>query len=183
MNWDAIGAVGELAGAVAVVASLLFVGYQLRQGQSIERAKAQRELLVQAREWMSLLASDEQLFEAVRSCLNDFDGADDFTKERFNAWGFNMLLIFEQVHYMHIDGFVNDGSFYRFEQVMLAIFRTTGGAQWWKITFDVVGTDVGNYLASRLEEIGDSVKPWNELLPYLQAEARAAQQGDEADVE
>ena len=178
LNWEALGAFGEVAGAFAVVASLLFVGYQLRQGQSIERAKAQRDLLIQARDWMSLLAADEERFEAVRSCLNDFDNADDFTKERFNAWGFNMLLIFEQVHYMHIDGFVNDGSFYRFEQVILAIFRTRGGAQWWKLAFDVVGTDVGDYLASRLEEIGDSVTPWNELLPHLQAKARAAQQAD-----
>jgi hypothetical protein len=45
VNWEALGAFAEIAGAIAVVASLLFVGNQLRQGQSIEPAKAQRELL------------------------------------------------------------------------------------------------------------------------------------------
>jgi hypothetical protein len=182
LNWDALGAFGEIAGALAVVISLLFVGYQLRQGQSIERAKAQRDLLVQARDWMSLLAADEEKFESVRLCLTDFDSADDFAKERFNSWAFNVLFIVEQVHYMHIDGFINDGSFYRFEQVILSIIRTPGGAQWWKRAFDIVGTDVGNYIASRLEEIGDSVPPWNELLPHLRANARAAQ-AVEPDVE
>ena len=183
LNWEALGAFGEIAGALAVVASLLFVGNQLRQGQAIERAKAQRDLLVQARDWMSLLAADEEKFESVRLCLNDFDSADDFTKERFNSWAFNFLFIFEQVHYMHIDGFVNDGSFYRFEQGILSIIRTRGGAQWWKLAFDIVGTDVGNYIATRLEEIGDSVAPWDELLPHVRVDARAAQQGVEPDVE
>ncbi len=177
MSWEALGAFGEVAGALAVIASLLFVGYQLRQGQSIERANAQRDLLIQGREWMAVLAADEQHFESVRSCLDDFDSADNFTKERFNSWGFNILLIFEQAYYMHVDGFINDGSFYRFEQVVLSICRSKGGAQWWKLAYDVVGTDVGNYVASRLDEIGDSVTPWNELLPHLQVEARANQQG------
>ena len=120
---------------------------------------------------MSLLSADEQLFEAVRSCLNEFDSAADFDKERFNSWAFNLLFTIEQVYYMHRDGYVNDGSFYRFEQVMLAVIRTRGGAQWWKLAFDVVGTDVGNYLAARLIEIGDSVPPWYELLPHLKSDA------------
>jgi len=80
VNWEALGAFAEAAGAVAVVASLLFVGSQLRQAQSIERAKAQRDLLIQAREWMSLLSSDEQLFGAVRTCLVDFEKGGDFEK-------------------------------------------------------------------------------------------------------
>ena len=98
MNWEALAAFGEVSGAIAVVASLIFVGNQLRQGQAVERAKAQRDLLVQARDWFTLLSGDEQKFEAVRSCLQDFDGADDFDKERFNAWAFNMLLIVEQAY-------------------------------------------------------------------------------------
>ena len=58
--------------------------------------------------------------------------------------------------------------------MILAIIRTRGGAQWWKLSFNIVGTDVANYLASRLDEIGDSVMPWNELLQHLQAEANSA---------
>ena len=30
MNWDAIGALGEILGAMAVIGSLLFVGVQIR---------------------------------------------------------------------------------------------------------------------------------------------------------
>ncbi len=167
MNWQAIGAVGELAAAVAVVASLIFVGYQLRQSRFIEKANAQRDLLVQAREWMSILASDEELFDSVRTCLNDFNESEPLDKERFSSWAFNLLFLFEQVYYMRMDGFVNDGSFNRFEQATLSLIRTKGGDQWWKLAYNIVGTDVGEYLAARLEEIGDSVPPWDDLLPHL----------------
>jgi hypothetical protein len=174
LNWDALGAFAETAGAIAVVASLLFVGSQLRQAQSIERAKAQRDLLIQAREFMSLLSGDEEQFEAVRTCLGDFDRGSDFEKERFNAWAFNLLFTFEQVYYMHQDGYVNEGSFSRFEQAMLSVIRTNGGGRWWELAVDIVGTDVGNYLANRLEEVGDSVPPYDTLLPHLKARVPAA---------
>ena len=167
MDWNEVGALAEATGAIAVVASLLFVGYQLRQTRFIERANAQRELLVQAREWMLLLSENEELFRAVRAGLENYDDADDWTRERFNGWAFNILFIIEQAHYMHRDGFLNDGSFSRFEQVMLSIIRTDGGAQWWRLTFKIVGTDVADHLARRLEEIGDTVPPWYELMPQL----------------
>ena len=173
MNWEAIGAFAESAGAVAVVASLLFVGYQLRQAQSIERAKAQRDLLIQAREWMSLLSSDEQLFEAVRTCLRDFEDSGDFEKEQFNSWAFSFLFMFEQVYYMHEDGYVNQGSFDRFEQGILSIIRTPGGAKWRSIAHGIVGTDVGEYLVDRMNTMGQSVTPWDELLPHHKANSTA----------
>ena len=167
MNWEALAAFGEVSGALAVVASLIFVGYQLRQGQSIERAKAQRDLLVQGREWMAIPGREEQNFEAIRSCLRDFDGASEFDKARFNGWAFDILLIMEQAFYMHRDGFLNDGSFYRFEQVLLSITRTRGGGQWWQLSYNVVGTDVGEYLTKRIDELGDSIPPYDELFPYM----------------
>jgi hypothetical protein len=34
MNWEALAAFGEISGAIAVVASLIFVGNQLRQGSA-----------------------------------------------------------------------------------------------------------------------------------------------------
>ncbi len=37
MNWEAIGAIGQMIGALAVFASLVFVGLQIRQS---DRSKA-----------------------------------------------------------------------------------------------------------------------------------------------
>jgi hypothetical protein len=37
MNWDAIGAIGEIAGAVAVFGSLVYLAIQIK-GQNIEKS-------------------------------------------------------------------------------------------------------------------------------------------------
>ena len=37
MNWDAIGAVGEVIGAVAVVGTLVFLAVQVRDGMRVQR--------------------------------------------------------------------------------------------------------------------------------------------------
>ena len=42
MNWDAIGAVGEIVGAFAVVVSLIYLALQIRQTR--EHAKLETEL-------------------------------------------------------------------------------------------------------------------------------------------
>jgi len=43
MNWEAIGAIGELVGSVAVVASLVYVAMQLRQHTAMMRTLASQE--------------------------------------------------------------------------------------------------------------------------------------------
>ena len=91
LNWDAIGAIGELTAAVAVIGSLLFVGSQLRQASFIERAKAQRDMLRQSSDWISSTSRDSELFLAVRECLQEFNGAAPLTRDRFNSWAYSFL--------------------------------------------------------------------------------------------
>ena len=44
MNWDAIGAVGEILGAIAVFASLLYLARQIRASDATSRSQMEAEL-------------------------------------------------------------------------------------------------------------------------------------------
>jgi hypothetical protein len=167
MDWEMLGALAETLGGLGVIASMVFVGYQLRQQSNIERAKAQRDLLMQIREWVSLPSRSKEHFVAIQTCLDDFDSADDWSRQQFWDWATNVLLVFESVLYMKSDEFIHEGSYIRFEQLVLAISRTRGGAQWWKYMYDVIGTDVAEHIDARIEEVGDLIPPWNELLPHF----------------
>ena len=167
MNWEMLGALAEMLGGIGVISSMIFVGYQLRQQSNIERAKAQRDLLMQIREWVSLPSRSEEHFVAIQRCLDDFDSADDWSRQQFWDWATNVLLVFESVLYMKADEFIHDGSYIRFEQLVLSISRTRGGGQWWKYMYDVIGVDVAEHIDSRIRELGDSVPPWSELLPHF----------------
>ena len=44
MDWTSLGAIGELVSAFAVVASLVYVGNQIKQNTSVARAEAHRDI-------------------------------------------------------------------------------------------------------------------------------------------
>ncbi|MDH3206541.1 MAG: hypothetical protein OEO79_08010 [Gemmatimonadota bacterium] len=58
MDWTMVGALGEAAGAVAVVASLLYVGRQVRQNNRIARAEAYRDVTMGWAKLLHLWADD-----------------------------------------------------------------------------------------------------------------------------
>ena len=45
MNWEAIGAIGEIIGAIAVFLSLIYLALQIRSNTNVEKAAALREVL------------------------------------------------------------------------------------------------------------------------------------------
>lgn len=167
MTLESIYYIGQTVAVLAILISLIAIFFQMRQTQAIERANAQRELLIQTREWFAILSKDEGFFNDICECMQEYNTADRFKKQRFNCWAFNILLIIEQVFYQNQEGLMNDGSFNRFIQALLSVVRTTGGAQWWQEAYLIVGTDVGGYLTKRLEEEDDNIRPWDEILTFM----------------
>ena len=123
MQWDAIGAVGETVGALAVLITLIAIYFQIRQNQVLERESAQRNLLDQCRDYFNHLSSDQELFDDVRECLHEYSTADPFKKQRFFAWSFDLLFIVEQAYYQRREGLINEASFHGFTNGMLAVIK------------------------------------------------------------
>ena len=80
MNWTAIGAVGEIIGAVAVVLSLIYLAAQIRQNtqQVEEQCRTQRQnSLLGARssftEWRSMVIQDAMIASIWKRGSEDLD--------------------------------------------------------------------------------------------------------------
>jgi hypothetical protein len=58
MNWEAISAIGEIVGSIAVVVTLIYLAMQIRQTNNISQFNAVKELLKQFDDIYSLLATD-----------------------------------------------------------------------------------------------------------------------------
>lgn len=82
MNWEAIGALGELAGAIAVVASLIYVGFQLKQNTSAIRGERYSSINSQLVNVYTDWAGNDKipelinLFAAERATLSSFSPDD-----------------------------------------------------------------------------------------------------------
>ena len=49
MNWQAIGAMGEILGAAAVVLTLFYLGVQIRQNTKVSRAQISKDMFLATR--------------------------------------------------------------------------------------------------------------------------------------
>lgn len=58
MNWDAIGAIGEIVGALAVVFSLIYLASQIRVSNLASRQAAMREIQDLSSQFLGSLASN-----------------------------------------------------------------------------------------------------------------------------
>ena len=61
MNWEALGAIGEIVGGIAVVLTLGYLALQIRQNTRSIRTAASQEVVRSANEFSSLLVRDAEL--------------------------------------------------------------------------------------------------------------------------
>ena len=72
MNWDAIGAIGEIIGALAVVVSLLYLATQIRISNNAARQSRTQDLQAQMNTWYkAVCATDEMWSIWVKGCTDD----------------------------------------------------------------------------------------------------------------
>ena len=61
MSWEAVGAVGEILGAIAVLVTLVYLATQVKQSNDLARFNASKELVNQFNEINRLVATDASL--------------------------------------------------------------------------------------------------------------------------
>jgi hypothetical protein len=91
MNWEAIGAIGEILGAAGVIITLAYLAVQIRQNShQIERSVQATRISADdaiARgfdQWRQLLISDEKVSDIFVRGLQDISALDTNERHRFN---------------------------------------------------------------------------------------------------
>ena len=98
MNWDAVGAIGETAGAVAVIATLFYLALQVKQATAVARASARQ--VVSQMNVDSLEASfDSHLLSsaAKKATLGEELTPDEHSN--YVRWILLRMRVFENAHY------------------------------------------------------------------------------------
>lgn len=86
MNWDAIAAVGEVIGAIAVVATLLYIARDIRQNSQALSIAALRDTTAQWNEWSSMIATSSDLADIVSKGNTSYASLTDSEHLRYAAY-------------------------------------------------------------------------------------------------
>ena len=91
MNWEAIGAIGELVGASAVFISLLYLALQIKDSKRSEQNIASATLSTNIDLWVRQIVQYKELCELYRLGIDEYDSLDRAEKVRFSLLIFQFL--------------------------------------------------------------------------------------------
>ena len=94
MNWEAIGAVGEIVGAITVVVTLIYLAIQMRQNTTAIQLSTSHSVTEELQEMFSLLASDQSLSEIFVQAAQT-DELSDADRVRYNTFLSNVVRVYE----------------------------------------------------------------------------------------
>ena len=105
----------EIAGLVSIIASLVFVGAEIRQNTIAIRGATQQEISLQLSEMLTLVVENERLAYLMDEAFNGITKAElskvDFSTFRaFANIGFRRI---ENIYLQHQNGFISDDAFQR----------------------------------------------------------------------
>jgi len=104
MNWDAIGAIGEIAGAIGVIVTLAYLSIQIRQNTKASNTAAVQTAVEGSARWNELIVQDERLNDLFWRGMADPDSLTASDKRRFLSV-LNIFLRRESLSfYLHKEG-------------------------------------------------------------------------------
>lgn len=131
MNWEAIGAVGEILGAVGVIATLIYLAVQIRQSTAAtNRSNVRHSLESQNAALASLL--EESVAELFIRGLKSLDSLNEVERYRFDNAFVQWVSACEQAFLDSREGNFSSDSFRVFENAIVGYMLTPGGKQWWE---------------------------------------------------
>ena len=98
----------ELTGVVAVVLSLLFVAYEVRQNTNTAAAQAVFELNEAGRQTQFMQVSDPEIANLVLLGQSDPQAMTELQRFQYSRWVFSFLNLYESVWTYHQRGIISD---------------------------------------------------------------------------
>jgi hypothetical protein len=166
MTLEDVYYISQSVSVLAILVSLIFVIRQLRQSQKMERAAAQRDLLLRVSEWTRMVNQDSDgTYDRFLRGLREYDTAYALTQMVIDKALSEFVFIAESALNMHRDGFFSDGTWAGIDGGVLALIRTLGGQQWWAYGQNFIGPEIVEHLKRRLTEIDPATPTFVEFSP------------------
>ena len=160
MNWEALGAIGEVGGAIGVVATLGYLAAQIRQNTANLNHNSQAVLgateLENARlaaEWNSEIARDAELAGLL---IRSYSG--DMTPEERLRYRFMLASLFYRFEGLFLQkerGLLSAESFDAWDEVMVSNMFSPEMLEWWNSGFHPFSASFRAHVDALIAERGD----------------------------
>ena len=155
MNWDAIGAVGELVGGLLVLVSLVYLAAQIRQTNRLAEADAERETLDSYSSMLARIVSNPEVIVIGQRAFTDWRTLLNKEKAQFHHLTAPIVNHLDTVLRLHEKGLISRELRDLFGNLFLSMVTSPGGKQWWAEVNGAFPASCREYVARRLRETPD----------------------------
>lgn len=165
MNWEAIGAIGEILGAGAVVITLIYLTAQLKQNsQQIRINSSQTAMSDYSGRIIDVLSNPESLV-LFRNGLRGMTSLSMDEQARFHAIMLGFHTSFTQNRTLFEEGVITEALFNDWAEDWVSILKCPGAIEWWSRFSGMLDEESQNYVEGLVEK-SDRL-PLNEAVPFL----------------
>src|ERR1700730_9421540 len=107
-NWEAVSAISQMVGSIAVVFSVLYLAVQVHRSTRIAKLAAQDAAATSLREVTRPFAENADLARVWRIGLEDLQSLSAEEQARFFHSTYQFLKAFETIHFHHIYGLMDE---------------------------------------------------------------------------
>jgi hypothetical protein len=153
MNWDALGAIGEIVGALAVVVTLLYLARQTQNNAQALDATSSREFAYRLSEWHREVARDPELKRImIKSVSPELEEYSDEEWFEFRFLAVSLFRIYE-TGFIHMN--LNVGNREESENHVANARSVIDSFPAWKLFWDNEGS-TGSFTSGFIEEVNSS---------------------------
>ncbi len=152
MNWDAIGAIGELLGAAGVIVTLVYLARQIQQNNRQLKGQALIAVHEYQRSLSEELNSNPELFRMVIRGNNDFDGLSSEEQALVAIWNTKEAGYWDMCYQLAKQGSLDPSVYRAKEQYQLALHRAPGRRKWFKDNAFMLESEFHREMTGKLDE-------------------------------
>ena len=149
MNWDAVGAIGEITGAIAVIVTIGYLALQMRQNTRSVQSAAAQQILEGLAELNQFLGSDPQINDLWWRGLQHPESLSDEELNRLLTLASSLIQRFELLFLNHRQGFVPREVWEAQSRNMERVFGTPGIQRWFSEFGSGIHTEFREYIEAR----------------------------------
>ena len=127
MNWEAIGAIGEIIGAVVVMATLIYLAIQMRQNNTLLRSESRKALLTNDQASLLVALENTDIFKKMTSVDKL-----SFEDQLRLSWIYIIDMRNREFEYFqYCNGVLDEESWRSFREIIIINHSTQRGRRWW----------------------------------------------------
>jgi hypothetical protein len=137
MNWDAVSAISQLVGSVAVVLSVLYLGLQVHRSTRVAKLATQDAAATAMRDVTKPFMENAELERIWRVGLEDLSALSAEDRARFFSAAYQFLKAFETIHFHFVYGLMDRELWDGWHGLLRHYVAAPGLAHYWKLRPEV----------------------------------------------